>query len=454
MPNRRTMLPGDRMPTAWYNIMADMPNPPQPYLHPGTQEPLTPDVLTPIFPMSLIEQEVSTERWIDIPGEVIDALRQYRPTPMHRAYRLEKMLGTPARIYYKHEGISPTGSHKSNTAIPQAYYNKQAGIKRLATETGAGQWGCALSLACNWYGMDCTVYMVKVSYHQKPYRKTMMRLWGSDVIASPSNLTNAGRAVLAENPDSLGSLGIAISEAVEDAATHNDTNYSLGSVLNHVLMHQTVIGLECIEQMDMIGEYPDVVVGCCGGGSNFGGLIFPFLGQKFRNEARKDTQFIGVEPAACPTLTRGEYRFDYGDVAKTTPLVKMYTLGHNFMPAGIHAGGLRYHGMSGLISQLVNEGHIEAVAYPQNPVFDAAAMFAKAEGIIPAPESSHAIRGGIDAALKAKAENKEKVILIGLSGHGFLDMGAYESYIDGNLSDFELPQSELDKALNELPIIP
>jgi tryptophan synthase beta chain len=441
------------MPTAWYNIMADMPNKPAPYLHPATQEPLTPDALTPIFPMALIEQEVSQQRWIDIPGEVLDVLLQFRPSPLHRAVRLEQALGTPARIYYKYEGVSPAGSHKPNTAIPQAWYNKQAGIKRLSTETGAGQWGCALSLACQWFGMECTVYMVKVSYQQKPYRKAMMRLWGSEVIASPSDRTNAGRDILAKHPDSLGSLGIAISEAVEDAAGRTDTNYALGSVLNHVLMHQTVIGLECQEQFDIAGDYPDVVIGCCGGGSNFGGIAFPFLGEKFRGEAQKNTRFVGVEPAACPTLTRGEYRYDYGDVAKLTPLVMMYTLGHNFMPAGIHAGGLRYHGMSALVSQLKEEGHIEAVSYPQNPVFQAAELFAKTEGIVPAPESSHAIRAAIDEALTAKEQNREAVILFGLSGHGFLDLASYENYLDGKLVDFELPESELCAALGELPVI-
>ncbi len=454
MPDRRIQLPGKDMPTAWYNIMADMKNPPTPYLNPATQELLTPDLLTPIFPMALIEQEVSQQRWIDIPGEVIDIYRQFRPAPLHRALRLEQALGTPARIYYKYEGVSPAGSHKPNTAIPQAFYNKQAGVKRLATETGAGQWGCALSLACTWFGLECTVYMVKVSFHQKPYRKTMMRLWGSEVIASPSDRTHAGRAILEQNPDSLGSLGIAISEAVEDAATRTDTNYALGSVLNHVLMHQTVIGLEAQQQMAIAGDYPDVVIGCCGGGSNFGGLAFPFMGEKLRGEAKKDIRFVGVEPAACPTMTRGEYRFDYGDVAKSTPLVKMYTLGHNFMPAGIHAGGLRYHGMSGLVSQLLNEGYMEAVAYPQIPVFEAAALFARTEGLVPAPESSHAIRAAIDEALKAKANNEEKVILFGLSGHGFLDLGAYENYLDGKLEDFALPENELCAALAELPIIP
>ncbi len=453
MPDRRILLPASELPTAWYNIMADLPHPPAPYLHPGTQQPLTPDVLTPIFPMALIAQEVSTERWIDIPGEILDVFRQFRPSPLHRALRLERALGTPARIYYKNEGVSPAGSHKPNTAIPQAWYNKQAGIKRLSTETGAGQWGCALSLACQWFGLECTVYMVKVSYQQKPYRKTMMRLWGSEVIASPSERTNAGRAILAAHPDSMGSLGIAISEAVEDAAGRADTNYSLGSVLNHVLMHQTIIGLEAQAQFALAGDYPDVVIGCCGGGSNFGGLAFPFIGEKLRGDAKKTTRFVGVEPAACPTMTRGEYRYDFGDVAKFTPLTMMYTLGHNFMPAGIHAGGLRYHGMSPLVSQLVHDRIIEAVAYPQNPVFDAAALFAKTEGLVPAPESSHAIRAAIDEALKAKEQKRDTVILFGLSGHGFLDLGAYENYLDGKLEDFALPEDELTAALAELPEI-
>ena len=453
MPERRINLPGKQMPTAWYNIMADMPNPPAPYLNPVTQQPLTPDALTPIFPMSLIEQEVSTQRWIDIPGEVLDAYHQFRPSPLHRALRLEKALGTPARIYYKYEGVSPAGSHKPNTAIPQVWYNKQAGITRLATETGAGQWGCALSLACQWYGLDCTVYMVKVSYHQKPYRRTMMRLWGSNVIASPSDSTQCGRDILAANPDSMGSLGIAISEAVEDAAGRADTNYSLGSVLNHVLMHQTIIGIEAQAQMALAGDYPDVIIGCCGGGSNFGGIVFPFLGEQFRGEAKKKTRFVGVEPAACPTMTRGQYRYDFGDVAKFTPLAKMYTLGHNFMPAGIHAGGLRYHGMSALISQFVHERLIEPIAYTQNSCFKAAEIFAKSEGLVPAPESSHAIRAAIDEALKAKEENRETVILFNLSGHGFLDLAAYENYLDGNLTDFELPEEMLRCALDELPVI-
>ena len=454
MPHRRIHLPAAEMPTAWYNIMADMKNPPAPYLHPGTQEPLTPDALTPIFPMALIEQEVSTQRWIDIPGEVLDVLRQFRPSPLHRAVRLEQALGTPARIYYKYEGVSPAGSHKPNTAIPQAWYNKQAGIKRLATETGAGQWGSALSLACQWFGLECMVYMVKVSYQQKPYRRTMMRLWGAEVIASPSEKTNAGRAVLAQDPETMGSLGIAISEAVEDAATRADTNYALGSVLNHVLLHQTVIGQEAQAQLKAIGDDPDVVIGCCGGGSNFGGIAFPFLGATLRGEAKKAIRFVGVEPAACPSMTRGEYRYDYGDVAKFTPLAKMYTLGHNFMPAGIHAGGLRYHGMAPLISQLVHEGYIEPVAYAQLACFQAADLFAKTEGLIPAPESSHAIRAAIDEALLAKEQGREAVILIALSGHGFLDLGAYENYLDGKLVDYALPEDKLREALAELPVIP
>jgi tryptophan synthase beta chain len=452
MPDRRIHLPGNKMPTAWYNIMADMPNPPSPYLHPATRQPVGPDDLAPIFPMALIGQEVTQDRWVDIPGEVLDILHQFRPSPLHRAYRLEQALGTPARIYYKYEGVSPVGSHKLNTAVPQAWYNKQAGMAAMTTETGAGQWGMALSLACSWVGLKCEVFMVKVSYDQKPYRRTCMRMWGSDVYASPTNMTNAGRAVLEKDPNSLGSLGIAISEAVELAAQRPDTNYGLGSVLNHVMLHQSVIGLEAIEQFAIAGDYPDVVIGCCGGGSNFAGIAFPFLGQKLRGEAKKPgIRFLGVEPAACPSLTRGEYRYDLGDVAGFTPFARMYTLGHNFMPAGIHAGGLRYHGMSPLISQLVHEGQIEAVAYPQNPCFEAATIFAKSEGLVPAPESSHAIRAAIDEALKAKATGEEKVILFNLSGHGFLDLAAYESYLNGELQDFELAQGDVDKALGELP---
>lgn len=445
---RRIELPSDRLPTAWYNVLADMKGLPEPYLHPGTRQPIGPDDLSPIFPMALIEQEVASQRYIDIPGEVIDAYRQWRPTPLRRALRLEKELGTPARIYYKYEGVSPAGSHKPNTAIAQAYYNKKAGIRRLATETGAGQWGSSLALACHWFGLECMVYMVKVSYHQKPYRRTMMRLWGADVVASPSSRTQAGRDILSADPQSNGSLGIAISEAVEDAVQRSDTNYALGSVLNHVLLHQTVIGLEAIEQMEQAGDYPDVVIGCCGGGSNFGGMALPFVGQKLRGEAKKDVKFVGVEPAACPTLTRGEYRYDYGDAAKYTPLVAMYTLGHNFMPPGIHAGGLRYHGMSAIISKLVKDRIIDAKAYPQTDCFTAARIFAQAEGIVAAPESSHAVRAAIDEAILAKAQNEEKAILFCLSGHGFLDLAAYESYLDGKLEDFELSDEAVQEALD------
>jgi tryptophan synthase beta chain len=440
MSDRLIYLPQAKMPSAWYNVLADLPMPMDPYLHPGTRQPLGPDDLAPIFPMALIEQEVSTQRWIDIPGEVMDCYLQYRPSPLHRAIRLERALQTPARIYFKYEGVSPAGSHKPNTAIPQAYYNKKAGIKRLATETGAGQWGSSLALACEWFGLECMVYMVKVSYHQKPYRRTMMRLWGADVIASPSDKTNAGRAILAKDPDSEGSLGIAIAEAVEDAVGRADTNYALGSVLNHVLLHQTIIGQEAQAQMQMVGDYPDVIIGCCGGGSNFGGIALPFVGEKLRGEAKKDIRFVAAEPSACPTMTRGEFRYDFGDVAKYTPLVPMYTLGHTFMPAGIHAGGLRYHGMSAIISQLVRT---------QTVCFSAAELFAKTEGLIAAPESSHAIRAAIDEALKAKAENKEKTILFCLSGHGFLDLAAYENYIDGKLTDYELPDDVLQAALAE-----
>ncbi|MDR3707681.1 MAG: TrpB-like pyridoxal phosphate-dependent enzyme [Capsulimonadaceae bacterium] len=452
MPERRIYLPPGKMPTAWYNVVADMKTPPAPYLHPGTRQPVGPDDLSAIFPDAIIGQEVATERYIDIPGEVIDAYNQYRPSPLHRALRLEQALGTKAKIYYKYEGVSPAGSHKPNSAIPQAFYNKKAGIKRLATETGAGQWGSSLALACNWFGLECTVYMVKVSYFQKPYRRTLMRLWGAEVFASPSDKTNTGREVLAQDPESNGSLGIAISEAVEDAAQRADTNYALGSVLNHVLLHQTVIGQEAYEQLKSVDEYPDIVIGCCGGGSNFGGIALPFIGQKLRGEAPKATRFVGAEPAACPTLTRGEFRYDFGDVAKFTPLVEMYTLGHTFMPAGIHAGGLRYHGMSTIISRLAHDGIIEPNAYTQNSCFSAAEIFAKCEGIVPAPESSHAIRAAIDEAILAKAKGTEPTILFCLSGHGFLDLASYESYIDGNLTDFELPEETLQAALAESAI--
>ncbi|HHW09046.1 MAG TPA: TrpB-like pyridoxal phosphate-dependent enzyme [Firmicutes bacterium] len=444
----KIILPEKDMPRQWYNIVADMPNPPAPALHPGTKKPLTPDDLTHIFPMELILQEVSTERWIDIPEPVLDVYRLWRPSPLHRAHQLEKALDTPARIYYKWEGVSPAGSHKPNTAVAQAYYNKKAGIKRLTTETGAGQWGSALAAACSFFGLECTVYMVKVSYHQKPYRRSLMQVFGAEVFASPTDRTEAGRTILAQDPESPGSLGIAISEAVEDAAAHADTNYSLGSVLNHVLLHQSVIGLEAKKQLEMVGEYPDVLIGCCGGGSNVAGLVFPFLADKF---AGKDVRAVLVEPTACPTFTKGYYAYDFGDTGKLTPLALMYTLGHNFVPAGIHAGGLRYHGAAPLLSQLVKEKFIEAVAYPQNPVFEAALLFARSEAILPAPESAHAIKAVIDEALRAKEEGKEKVILFNLSGHGHFDLAAYDAYLGGKLVDLEHPQELIDKALAELP---
>jgi tryptophan synthase beta chain len=450
MKQTKYLLGEEHIPSQWYNIVADMPNPPAPGLNPGTQKPLTPDDLSPIFPMAIIEQEVSDKRWIDIPEEVRDIYRLWRPTPLYRAHRLEAALKTPARIYYKYEGASPAGSHKTNTSIPQAYYNKQAGIKRLATETGAGQWGTALSLACSYYGLECMVYMVKVSYDQKPYRRSLIEVWGANVIPSPSELTNAGRQILAKHPDSPGSLGIAISEAVEDAATRSDTNYALGSVLNHVLLHQTVIGQEAKKQMELAGDYPDYVIGCCGGGSNFAGLSFPFLYDKIHG---RDIRVIAVEPAACPTLTRGKYVYDFADVSALTPLVKMYTLGHDFMPPGIHAGGLRYHGDSPLVSQLYHEGIIEAQAPGQTGVFEAALLFARTEGILPAPESSHAIKGAVDAAIECREAGTEKSILFCLSGHGHFDLTAYDAYLSGKLEDFKYTEEDLAKGLATIPKI-
>ena len=447
---KKIMLSEADIPRQWYNIQADMPNKMAPPLHPVTKKPIGPEDLAPIFPMELIKQEVSQERWIDIPEEIVEKYRIWRPTPLIRAYELEKALGTPAKIYYKYEGQSPAGSHKANTSIPQAYYNKAAGIKRLATETGAGQWGSALSLACSFYGMECTVYMVRVSYNQKPYRRFFMQTYGAEVIASPSDKTQAGRNVLATHPDSPGSLGLAISEAVEDAVGRGDTNYALGSVLNHVILHQTVIGLEAKKQMEMAGYYPDVVIGCCGGGSNFAGIAFPFLQDRF---AGKKVRVLGVEPTACPTLTRGVFAYDYGDLGKLTPIVKMYTLGHNFMPSGIHAGGLRYHGESPLVSQLYHDGFIEAAAYNQTEVFEAALTFAKTEGIIPAPESAHAIRGAVIEALKAKEAGESKTILFCLSGHGHFDMTAYDNYFAGNIQDVPFDEKELQDNLARLPQI-
>ena len=444
----KIILSEDRIPKQWYNIIPDIPGALAPVIHPGTLQPVTPDDLLPLFPMGLIEQEVSTQRWIDIPDEVRQILTQWRPAPLFRAHRLEKALGTPAKIYYKYEGGSPAGSHKPNTAVPQAYYNKIAGTKRIASETGAGQWGSSIALACQMFGLECTVYMVNVSYHQKPYRKSMMQLWGANVIPSPSNQTNAGRGILEQFPDSNGSLGIAISEAVEDAATHEDTRYCLGSVLNHVCLHQTVIGLEAKEQMAIAGDYPDVVIGCHGGGSNFAGLGFPFIADKANG---KDVRILAAEPISCPTLTKGVFDFDYGDTAKMAPISKMYTLGHDFMPPGIHAGGLRYHGASPLVSHLLDAGIIEAKAVGQVECFEAAVQFARTEGIIPAPESSHAIRAAFDEALQAKEEGKEKTILFNLSGHGHVDMASYDAYFSGNLENYEYPSEAIQDSLANLP---
>ncbi|HEU0138266.1 MAG TPA: TrpB-like pyridoxal phosphate-dependent enzyme [Bryobacteraceae bacterium] len=442
------LLRDNQIPSSWINVLPLLPKPMEPPLHPGTRQPLSPDDLRPIFPDSLIEQEFSPKREIDIPGEVLDIYRLWRPTPLFRAYRLERALDTPAHIYYKYEGTSPAGSHKPNTAIAQAWYNKQAGIRRLATETGAGQWGSALALACNLFGMECTVYMVKVSYQQKPYRRIMMNAWGAQVFASPSEKTQSGRAVLAEFPDSPGSLGIAISEAVEDAAGSSDTNYSLGSVLNHVMLHQTVIGQEVQEQMRLAGEEPDVVIGCFGGGSNFGGIALPYIEQKLKGAGPR---LLAVEPAACPTLTKGVFAYDFGDVAKLTPLIKMFTLGHDFVPPGIHAGGLRYHGASPLASHLLELGAIEAQSYRQLPVFEAALQFARIEGILPAPESAHAIRAAMDEAIAAREEGKARNILFCLSGHGNFDLASYENFMEGKLHDYELPAQEISRAIAALP---
>jgi tryptophan synthase beta chain len=449
MSETKIYLSEKEIPTHWYNIMADMPNLPKPALSPQTKQPAGPPDLSPIFPMDLIMQEVSQERWIEIPEEVRELYKLWRPSPLIRAHRLEKALDTPAKIFYKYEGTSPSGSHKLNTAIPQVYYNKKAGITRLSTETGAGQWGTALSIACSFFGLECTVYMVKVSYQQKPYRRSLMQIFGGEVIASPSDRTNAGRSFLAEDPDSLGSLGMAISEAVEDAAGRADTNYSLGSVLNHVMLHQTIIGLEAQLQMAKAEAYPDVVVACCGGGSNFAGIAFPFLYDNLTKGT--EVRLQAVEPEACPTLTRGTFAYDYGDVSGMTPLLSMYTLGKDFMPAGIHAGGLRYHGESPLVSQLYHDSLIEAKAVQQRSIFEAALTFSRAEGIVPAPESSHAIRGAIDEALACKESGQAKTILFGLSGHGHFDMTAYDNYLSGQLQDYSLPQETLDKALKKLP---
>jgi len=444
------LLNEDQIPTEWYNIQADLPEPLPPVLHPGTMQPIGPQDLAPLFPMGLIAQEVSQERHHAIPEEVRDAYKLWRPTPLIRARRLEKALDTPAHIYFKYEGTSPVGSHKTNTALAQAWYNKQEGVKALTTETGAGQWGSALAFACRQFGLTCEVYMVRVSYNQKPYRRMMMQTYGADVYASPSDRTNSGRSILAKDPNSTGSLGMAISEAVEVAATSGGKKkYSLGSVLNHVLMHQTVIGEEALKQMEMAGEYPDIVIGCVGGGSNFGGFAFPFVRDKLTKG--KKTRIVAVEPTAAPSLTKGKYLYDFGDTVGTTPLMKMYTLGHSFLPAPIHAGGLRYHGMAPLVCFLYDKKIIEAVAYPQNPVFKAAVDFARAEGIIPAPEPAHAIRATIDEALKCKQSGQKKTIVFNLCGHGHFDMQAYEDYFAGKLPDFDYPASEVERALKDLP---
>jgi tryptophan synthase beta chain len=448
MNTKKIYLNENEMPTHWYNIVADMPNKPMPPLHPGTKQPIGPEMLAPLFPMELIKQEVSAEKWIEIPEEVQDLYKIWRPTPLVRAYQLEKALGTPAKIYYKNEGVSPAGSHKPNTAIPQAYYNYKEGVKRITTETGAGQWGSALSFATQHFGIDLKIFMVKVSYHQKPYRKMMMNTWGADVVASPSTLTDAGRQILAQNPDSPGSLGIAISEAVEMAMKDENTRYSLGSVLNHVLLHQTVIGLESLKQLEMAGDYPDIVIGCFGGGSNFAGISFPFLQNNFTKGNK--TRVIASEPASCPKLTRGKFQYDFGDTVGLTPLLPMYTLGHNFIPDNIHAGGLRYHGAGSIVSQLLKDKLIEAQSVKQLETFEAGILFARTEGIIPAPESTHAIAVAIREAQQAKIEGKSKNILFNLSGHGMIDLTAYDQYLAGNLEDHEVTDEEISASLAEL----
>jgi tryptophan synthase beta chain len=449
----RFILNQSDLPTNWYNINADMPVPPAPVLNPQTLEPVTPDFLAVLFPMELIMQEVSTERYIQIPEEVREIYKLWRPTPLLRARRLEKALDTTAHIYYKYEGVSPTGSHKPNTAVAQAYYNKISGTHALTTETGAGQWGTALAMAGNFFDLDVEVYMVKVSYNQKPYRRVLMETYGAKVYASPTDRTQFGRSLLAQNPENPGSLGIAISEAVEVAATSGGKKkYSLGSVLNHVLLHQTVVGEEALKQMDMAGEYPDVVIGCVGGGSNYSGLAYPFLRQNLVEGKR--TRFLAVEPQAAPSLTRGTYTFDYGDSARLAPVVKMHTLGHGFVPAPIHAGGLRYHGMAPSLCALYDAGYIQAVAVHQLATFEAAIQFARCEGIIAAPESAHAIRAAIDEALDAKEKGERRVILFNLSGHGNFDMGAYQAYLNGQLQDYEYPAEEIEAAMSELPKIP
>ncbi len=444
-------LDEDDIPTQWYNVIPDLPEPPPPPLHPGTHEPVGPDDLAPLFPMALIEQEVTAERYVDIPGGVMDVYRLWRPSPLIRARRLEQFLDTPAKIFFKYEGVSPAGSHKPNTAVPQAYYNHAEGVTKLTTETGAGQWGTALAFACAQYGIECEIWQVRSSYDQKPARRTMMEIYGATLHPSPSDLTEAGRSILAEHPDSTGSLGIAISEAVEAAASREDTRYALGSVLNHVLLHQTVIGEEALRQLEMAEEVPDVIVGCTGGGSNFGGLSFPFLREKLAG--RMNPVIRCVEPAACPSLTRGEYRYDFGDAIGMTPLLKMHTLGHGFIPDPIHAGGLRYHGMSPLVSHIYEQGLAEAEAIGQLECFTAALTFARTQGIVPAPEPTHALAAAIREANRCKESGESKVILTALCGHGHLDMGAYEAFLSGQMSDLDFPEEQLREAMSQVPVL-
>ena len=448
---RRINLDVKDIPKQWYNIQADLPNPIPPPLNPATGQPITPDMFEAIFPMNIIEQEVSIKRWIDIPEEVIEKYLLWRPSPLHRAHSLEKFLGTPARIYFKNEGVSPPGSHKPNTAIAQAYFNKAFGIKRLATETGAGQWGSALSFACNQFGLECKVYMVRISYNQKPYRRVLMETWGANCVPSPSPDTNSWRKFFEQNPEHPGSLGIAISEAIEDGATSKDSKYSIGSVANHVLLHQTIVGLEAYKQLEMIGDYPDILIGCAGGGSNFSGLALPFVRDKING---KDIKVIACEPASCPSMTKGPYVYDFGDTAETTPLFPMHSLGHKFVPAPIHAGGLRYHGMAPIVSRLIMDNLLEARAYGQLETFAAGITFARTEGFVSAPETNHAIVCVIEEAKKAKEEGKEKVILMNWSGHGILDLAAYDAYLSGKLEDYVLPDDEIAKLIKELEKFP
>ena len=451
MEQLKVFLDESEIPRQWYNILADMPSPMSPPLHPGTGQPVGPDDLAPVFPMNLIEQEVSTERWIDIPEEVLEKYLLWRPTPLYRARNFEKLLNAPVQIYYKNEGVSPPGSHKPNTAVAQAYYNKAFGIERLSTETGAGQWGSALSMACQMFGLECRVFMVRVSYEQKPYRRLMMMTWGANCVPSPSNLTEAGKKILADDPDSPGSLGIAISEAIEDAVADEKARYSLGSVLNHVLLHQTIVGLEAQKQLEQIGVYPDVVLGCAGGGSNFGGICLPYVRDKVHG---KDISIIAAEPSSCPTMTRGPFAYDFGDTARTTPLLPMHTLGHDFVPAPIHAGGLRYHGMAPIISHLVKEEIIEARAFDQMETFSAGIQWARSEGFISAPETNHAIAAVVQEAQRAKEEGKEKVILFNWSGHGLVDLAAYDAFMTEKLTQYELPEEEMKRALTCIEGLP